>query len=113
MTKQEYKEFQDAFNHGIGSLQHVSTGFCSGCKECCEVHNVELGTDEEICDEPHFSWRPCECCGSSLGGDRHSLHGFDPDLDNVHLDVCTDCLYYSEYGRLDDTAMQEIENSNS
>jgi len=27
--------------------------------------------DSEHDDE--FSWRPCECCGSRLGGSRHAL----------------------------------------
>ena len=24
-------------------------------------------------DEPHFSWSPCGCCGSRLGGNRMKL----------------------------------------
>ena len=28
------------------------------------------GDDNEI-KEPHFSWSPCDGCGSSLGGDRY------------------------------------------
>lgn len=31
-------------------------------------HLVPAGGED---DEPHFSWSPCECCGSQLGGDRH------------------------------------------
>lgn len=29
----------------------------------------------------------------------------------IHLDVCTDCLFYVEYGRLDDQSMQEMEKT--
>lgn len=27
--------------------------------------------DEFDCGEREFSWRPCDCCGSSLGGSRY------------------------------------------
>jgi hypothetical protein len=33
-------------------------------------------TCEEDC-EGHFSWRPCDCCGSNLGGDRHPFAVLD------------------------------------
>ena len=55
----------------------------------------------ELASEPSFSWAPCECCGSSLGGDRYPAHGIDPDDANgsvVHLDVCADCLMYLANG---------------
>ena len=28
-----------------------------------------------IGDEQGFSWSPCDLCGSTLGGTRHSLYG--------------------------------------
>ena len=32
-----------------------------------------------------------------------------PDDELVHLSVCSDCLYYSEYGQLDDQTMLDME----
>lgn len=42
-----------------------------------DVH-VSFGWPSEADDNPDddclgFSWQPCECCGSRLGGDRHKL----------------------------------------
>lgn len=61
--------------------------------------------------EAHFSHQPCDICGSGLGGDRYPIHGRDKDDAIVHLDACPDCYYYTEYGQLDDTSMDEIEHS--
>jgi hypothetical protein len=27
----------------------------------------------DLDDDSDFSWQPCECCGSRLGGSRHAL----------------------------------------
>ena len=65
----------------------------------------------EGCVEPHFSWSPCDCCGRQLGGDRVDCSGYNPTTNEVQDDyqVCPDCIYYVEYGRLDDTTMLRIE----
>ncbi len=108
MTKAEYQRYQEAVEHNLSGIEHVSTGACPGCAECdldrdCSEH------DRELAEEPHFSWQPCECCGSNLGGERHPAHGLiDGKL--VHLSVCTDCLYYLNYGQLDDLTMLEMED---
>jgi hypothetical protein len=62
---------------------------------------------------PHFSWRACECCGSSLGGDRET-YTFAMDYtsgETFDANICTDCVYYLAYAQLDDTTMMEIEES--
>jgi hypothetical protein len=61
-------------------------------------------------NEPGFSWRPCDCCKTELGGDRYHATGANPGNgpNGVHYSVCGDCLYYSEYGRLDDTTIAEL-----
>lgn len=63
--------------------------------------------------EPDFSWGHCECCGSHLGGDRYDCSGFNPTTKEVQgtYSVCPDCVYYAEYGQLDDTTMMEIEEN--
>ena len=38
-----------------------------------------IGDDDPDAD-PHFSWQPCDGCGSTLGGDRHPATGwYDPN----------------------------------
>lgn len=79
-------KFTEAVEQGLEGLDFVSTGTCPGCNECPTI------------DEPHFSWSPCDCCNSSLGGDRHAAHGKDKDGNLVHLDICVDCLMYIANG---------------
>lgn len=68
--------------------------------------------ERELAEEPSFSWSSCDCCGSTLGGDRHPAHGYDKDDNLIHLNVCADCFYYLNYGQLDDVSMLEIEATN-
>lgn len=108
MNKQEYQEYEasiaDFFEReGIGNL------------------SAELGDDVDhecvICEEtvgcePSFSWRSCECCGSHLGGNRYHATGWNPETKEAYCyEVCADCIYYDEYGQLDDMTMLEIESS--
>jgi len=57
-----------------------------------------------------FSWNPCDCCGSVLGGERYTASGYNPTTREVQSDyvICVDCAYYSEYGQLDDTTMMDV-----
>lgn len=96
MNATEYKEFQQDFDAGIKGLNYLSTGGCPGCEEC----GIEESA-EEYCVEPHFSWSSCDICGSHLGGDRHPAHYCDDDGAINHLDICTDCLFYAEYGEIE------------
>jgi hypothetical protein len=93
MTRAEYAEYQQAvadfFEHeGIANLSSTSS-------------------------EPFFFWRPCQCCGTALGGNREEANGYNPTTQEVqdYDCICTDCIYYAEYGQLDDATMQEIEGS--
>ena len=73
----------------------------------------ECETDYETISEPSFSWRNCECCDRPLGGDRYIATGIIEDTDGEGLfeySICSDCMYYIEYGRLDDMTMMEIED---
>ena len=60
----------------------------------------ELIETGELADEPHFSWSPCESCGSSLGGNRYAAHSTDADGNISHWDICEDCLFYFANGDL-------------
>jgi hypothetical protein len=74
MTKTEYQEYEEAVKQGLAGLEFVSTGACPGCDEC-ELGEECTDRERELADEPHFSWRSCDVCNSSLGGDRHAAHG--------------------------------------
>ena len=46
--------------------------------------------------EPYFSWSPCECCGSCLGGDRYDLTGRLDSVtgDFIEVSCCVDCYSF-------------------
>jgi hypothetical protein len=71
--------------------------------------------DDFSCDqdcEPHFSWRPCDCCGRHLGGNRHHVTAWHaPTKAILEYEVCDDCVYFVAYARLDDTSMLDIDRS--
>ena len=60
--------------------------------------------------EPYFTWRNCNCCSRSLGGDRVECNSFNNKTKKIvgTYEVCMDCYYYAEYGQLDDMTMLEI-----
>jgi hypothetical protein len=90
----EWKARVDRYLEGLTA---VSSGACPGCDSCGLAADA---SDEELDEagEPGFSWSPCECCGSLLGGDRHPAHGVSEKHGILHLGVCTDCLFYVNYG---------------
>lgn len=96
MTKKEYQQYRtrvaEFFSHGLNNLSAKS---------------------DEGTIEPYFSWRPCQCCGTSEGGNRYECDGYNGTTGEVeeYDCVCGDCVYFAEYGRLDDTTMIEIKNS--
>lgn len=127
MNKKEYANYEKR----IGEFYERENLFMlnNGAINCfCGAH-IDFNVDPwecsdcqasyEIINEPSFSWKPCECCGSALGGDRYIATGIlndDPILGkNVMFEysICVDCMYYIEYGRLDDMTMMEIEEDNS
>lgn len=61
--------------------------------------------------EPYFSWYPCECCGRNLGGAREDVCTLTALGEIWEGAVCVNCIYYIEYGQLDDQTMMEIERS--
>ena len=67
--------------------------------------------------EPYFSWRPCDCCGRALGGDREDVIGWlrgarearYTDAYQWSGSACTDCVYYFANGQLDDMTMLAVD----
>lgn len=96
-NKQEYEAYQKTVAAFIerDNLSFISTGTNDG-----EHGDVD----------PWFSWHPCECCQSPLGGNREYLWAWSGET-RVQYEICEDCVYYLEYGKLDDTTMLRIEES--
>lgn len=91
MTKHEYEQYQKA----------VADFF-----EREGIRN--LSSDSEV--ETFFSWKRCDCCLRPEAGDRAFASGYNPKTEEVQdeYEVCFDCVYYAEYGQLDDDTMWEI-----
>lgn len=73
--------------------------------------NLSFITDEDGDHlDPHFSWSSCDVCGRALGGDRYECNGWSKKDQEVHdeINACQDCIYFAEYGRLDDQTMLDI-----
>ncbi len=94
MGKREYAEYQAS----------VAAFFADG------LCNLSAKSDDNGTCEPYLSWRPCVCCGRSQGGDRYDCDGFNGRTREVeeYEGVCSDCVYYAEYGQLDDTTMASL-----
>lgn len=75
------------------------------------VNQVRPGCFSSVEEEPEgfFSWRPCECCGSSLGGTREHYRFAQESGGIFEADICVDCIHYLTYGELDDATMMEID----
>lgn len=98
MTHAEYVQYEESFKsfmerEGITNLSMISA-------------------PEGEATEPYFSWRPCDCCNRALGGNRMDCNGYNPTTKGVQdYSICEDCVYYAEYGHLDDTTMLDVEES--
>ena len=97
-------KYTEAVERELEGITYSGSGIAYTCPECQRAYNMEEAELEEaiengdIVEEASFSWSACDACGSSLGGDRHTAHGFDREGNLYHLDICTDCLFYLEYG---------------
>jgi hypothetical protein len=118
MNKTEYADYQDAVadfweREGLANLTsgHIN---CPNCKVEFDDQDycLKCNADRECLDEPYFSWHSCDCCGSRLGGNREHATGYNPTTKEIgEYSICSDCVYYAEYGRLDDMTMMEVEQS--
>lgn len=110
MNKTEYTEYEAAYRRRLEGLERVSIGACSGCEDCCSCYRYDDEAEQfKTQPKPWFSKLSCEACGSTEAGDREVTHGVDADGEIVHLDMCDDCVYYTEYGQLDDATMEGVE----
>lgn len=99
-------KFVQAIDANMEGCEAVSAGICAGCTNCqeslgyCCEHSLAADIDN-VPNEPHFSHSSCDCCGSSLGGDRYPGHyilTIDEEHAIQHMDVCVDCLVYLANG---------------
>ncbi len=116
MTAAEYRDYVsrvEAFFAREG-ITNLSTGHIS-CPERGEGWTYDDDCPNghghrDLWDEAFFSWHHCDCCRRQQGGDREHATGWNPDEKRVQeYTVCIDCIYFAEYGRLDDTTMMEVE----
>ena len=92
MNREEYKDFEDRVERffGVEGITNLSS------------------IDPE--SEAYFSTRPCNCCQRHQQGNREDANGYNPTTKEIYeYSVCIDCLYYVEYGRLDDMTMLDLE----
>jgi hypothetical protein len=59
--------------------------------------------------EPHFSY--CDVCDAHTNVERASGYNRTTKEVQVYGRVCSDCLYFAEYGKLDDMTMEDVEKS--
>jgi len=103
-NRAQYLDYQSRVASFIATegLTHLSTG--------CIPYGQPDGQQEDNQDgEPWFSCRPCDMCGCTLGGHREYLFGKDVSQEICQFTICEDCVYYVNYGRLDDQTMARIE----
>ena len=75
------------------------------------ISNLSAIQEEEGETESYFSHIPCDCCSRILGGDRYDCNGYNPKTKEIQeYSICPDCLYYAEYGQLDDMTMLDMED---
>lgn len=54
-------------------------------------------------------YHACECCGRPEGGNREHATGWNPTTEEIQeYTACSDCIYYAEYGKLDDMTMLDV-----
>lgn len=94
MTKAKYKAYEES----VASF--------------LKQNNIRAGcygpTNDQ--DEGSFSHHQCGCCGSLLGGNRTNYTFVQNNGENFTDNICDDCIYYLEYGTLDDQTMLDMED---
>ncbi len=108
MTKQEYADFKQVVAEFFEreGIENLTSGniWCPACGvdfddsgKCPECHE-----SKDTMDRPYFSKWPCECCRSTLHGDRIDCVGYNPRLDRIlEYAICTDCVNYILHGHLE------------
>ncbi len=85
-TTPDADRFVAAVEAHTKDLKAFSVGASERCDSC-----------GPFADEGFFSWRGCDSCGSTLGGNRYPAHYIE-DGEILHCDVCEDCLFFHANG---------------
>ena len=95
-TKSDYAEYQ----------RRVAKFF-----EKNNIDDLTTSADADGNIESYFGWSPCDCCRRHLGGERYAAVGHSY-IRGIVLDfnICADCMYYAEYGQLDDLTMLNLKD---
>jgi hypothetical protein len=76
------------------------------------ITNLSTIGDSSGHAEEFFSWNRCDVCRRPEGGMREDCNGYNPTTKKIQeYTVCSDCIYYCEYGQLDDRTMLAIEEA--
>lgn len=97
--------YTESVARNLEGLEAVSTGPCPGCPDCARARGMEVADYDkayeagEVEPEASFSWRGCEICGSTLGGDREEWHAIGSKGELLHFNAaCVDCVVYLANG---------------
>ena len=106
MSTHRYDPFED-FKEPKEDFENLERDFTRRYQK--KTKGYEIHSQEDPEDEGHFSWSPCDTCGSRLGGNRTTCLLTNPGVDRrgkkypvVRVESCDDCLYFAAYGRLSD-----------
>lgn len=107
MNQKDYQAYEKRVAAFIADegLSFLSTG----TDELMRSDNDGGNPDQWNNRDPWFSWNKCQCCKDSSGGSRQYLFARNKANEIVTFEICEDCVYYVEYGRLDDATMLRIE----
>lgn len=78
-------------------------GYKVAVEDFCAKVDAKALALRVVDSNPYFSWSPCSCCERPVGSLR-----YDAKIDDEFYSICSDCVYFLEYGRLDDKLMLEF-----
>ena len=85
------------------------TAYEKTVKDFFDSEGINCLSDNTI--ESYESETACDCCNTHLFGKRYDASGYNPKTNEaLKYSVCFDCLYYAQYGQLDDMTMMDMED---
>lgn len=113
----------EGWNIGLGSTdEHIGATYNEYIQHCVDVlEALDEGADapvfisfidwrdkqrEEHDDDLGFARNDCECCGTSMAGQRYAATALPPNpvenKDYIALEICQNCLLYVANGDVPD-----------
>lgn len=73
-TEEQTQEWRERVERRLGDVRVGLGGeHEDGCPNVAEDGSW-IGSTDCYCEHEEFSWRPCDVCGSGLGGSRDAVH---------------------------------------